>query len=385
MSEPSAWLVPNLGGEEGGDWRHGARDHAVDPVARLWRLLFADSARVLDPEGKARPARWPEDLGDPARTPVFPWLEDSGARVSWIAERDFAFHDKAFALRFALEDGYCPQSLRDVFEVLEPAELLESEACVRRLKRALDEWPEALSESFALKPRLGSSGRGRVSGRDGRADTEEIRGCFVRMAKRGGAILEPWLKRKDDLSAQLWVPPALADPLVVLGTLSLLVSGSGVYRGHRGQVDSRGRVFSGHEQEERVREAAVAVALSAGEQGYSGACGVDAFTFELEGRTELRPIVEFNARYTLGVIVVGLVQRALHRLKRDLGLRPGSRFGFVFALDPERVGGWDELAPGHSDQLLLRLDEAGSGLLFSSDPQDLDAVSDRLTQNRRDR
>ena len=47
----------------------------------------------------------------------------------------------------------------------------------------------------------------------------------------------------------------------------------------------------------------------------------------------VRPVVEFNARFTLGTIVIGWVRRHLERVKAELGLRSGERRAFLFALD----------------------------------------------------
>ena len=104
---------------------------------------------------------------------------------------------------------------------------------------------------------------------------------------------------------------------MLLGSLRQLVARSGVYRGHYGQVDSRGRIFSGSPWDETIREAAVEAALEARTRGYWGPCGTDAFSFMLPaaegsgGETLLRPIVEFNARFTMGIVAIGLVRRAL--------------------------------------------------------------------------
>ena len=144
-------------------------------------------------------------------------------------------------------------------------------------------------------------------------------------------MLEPWLERRGDLSAQLFIGPDAE--LLLLGTAELVVERSGLYRGHRGWVDDKGRVTSGSRYDETLREAAVAVARAAGDAGYRGPCGVDAFCFEREpGRVELRSVVEFNARFTLGVIAIGLLRRALPRIPPGLAPRPGERCAFYFGL-----------------------------------------------------
>ena len=132
----------------------------------------------------------------------------------------------------------------------------------------------------------------------------------------------PGSRRTCDLSAQFWI--GSDRQLVLLGTTELLVEGSGLYRGHRGFIDSRGRVTSGNRYDEALREAAVAVAQAA------DCCGLPR---TLWGRclcvrsrspvsVELRPIVEFNARFTLGIVAIGWLRRALPRIQAGTLARP---------------------------------------------------------------
>ena len=61
------------------------------------------------------------------------------------------------------------------------------------------------------------------------------------------------------------------------------------------------------------------------EYGFYGICGLDAFAFRSSGGAEvLRPVVEFNARFTVGTISIGLVERAL----RCGVVRPPTQFRF---------------------------------------------------------
>jgi hypothetical protein len=172
------------------------------------------------------------------------------------------------------------------------------------------------------------------------------------LARAGGAILEPWLERDRDLSAQLHVSDS--DGLVVLGTLEQRMSRRGSILGHRGEIDSRGRIFSGLPEDEDLREAAAGIAASAQERGYSGPCGVDAFTFlwpdeteatsgtqeDRELRRSFRPVVELNARFTMGTVTIGLVRRYRSDLRQHLGLRPGDRCAFELRFDAPR-NGWE--------------------------------------------
>jgi hypothetical protein len=260
-------------------------------------------------------------------------------------------HDKAFAHRVSQEEALVPGALRGLIAVLDASELARADEAVERIQGSLNAWPAWTRGEFTLKPRLGGSARGRVAGSGGHADTPELRGALPRLARQGGALLEPWLRRRCDLSVQLHVAPD--GELTLLGALTQQVSESGVYRGHRGALDYRARVVSESEREGALVEAAVSVARAAHARGFYGPCGVDAFTFEGPEGVELRPVVEFNARFTTGTVLVGLLRRARTHIAGQLALAAGERRAFRFALD----------APpdGAHEPALLRLPLAAHG------------------------
>ena len=423
-----AQLLANVGAEEGDGWR--SREASLRSVAQLWGLLFGAESRIL---GDSSPIPWPASLGARPAGGVFPWLEDEGRLVCWLETEDARrdprcaglasggpspdsvtrTHDKAFAQACASEGGFVPRCLRGLIRVLDASELADEDAAICTLGRELEAWPAWARASFTLKPRFGSSGRGRVAGSAGDADTPAIRGALARLASRGGAILEPWLDRSLDLSAQLRVQPD--GGTLLLGTLEQMISPSGVYRGHRGWVDSRGRLFSGSDHDEALREAAGALASAAVGQGYSGPASLDAFAFRhseeadgvegsggiegtdgvggadgTEGAREIfRPVVEFNARFTLGTVALGLVRRALGPLKAPLGLEPGNRRAFLFSLaaPPE---GWPAAASqagplSHLVPLWCRDDpppDAQPALLFAETDRELDKIAASLTETQ---
>lgn len=379
-----ALLLPNVGAEEGA-WRAVAREPAVHRVGGLWRLLFGSGAELLaTPDGDERDL-WPAALGPLPEAPVFDWLAPPPGETrvfAWLnteeasqaaAERGATLagappdvvrrvHDKAFAHRAALAERLVPPSLRPCVHVLEPEELAEADPAVRRIGEILAAWPAWARKRFALKPRHATSGRGRVAGTDGRADTEAIRGALPRLVARGGALLEPWLERTEDLSAQLFVGDR---DLVLLGTLAQTPTPAGGYAGHAGTIDRRGRVTSGSPHDEALREAAVAVALAAKEAGYRGPCGVDGFAYvdpEHPGdEPRLRPVVELNARFTVGTIALGLMRRALPWLRKELRLPGGERRAWRFTLDAS-----DAAADAATARLLFGARDAGhAAFLFT--------------------
>ncbi len=71
-------------------------------------------------------------------------------------------------------------------------------------------------------------------------------------------------------------------------------------------------------------------------------------------------MVEFNARFTLGTVVIGLLRRTLGLLRRELGLEPGNRRYFYFGLDSPPEGWESALAQAGSEARLLILSEEGA-------------------------
>jgi len=404
-------LIPNLGAEEGAGWDAPAfgppdeapgklqlaRERAQRTATRLWRGLFAAGTRCIGQAASAADELWPKCLGIRNPRPSFEWLEVPGCAVAWLntpaalrfareAQRRLVgadpevvreVHDKAFAHRVAVAQRLLPNCLEPCISLLEPDALRDPDRAIRDIEAALARWPAWTAGRFTLKPRFGTSGRGRVAGSAERVAA--ARGGFARLAESGGALLEPWLERTCDLSAQIWIGPDRR--LMLLGATELLVDGSGLYRGQRGFVDSRGRVTSGNSYEAAMLEGAMAVAAAAAAAGYHGPCGVDAFAFQVApGRVELRPVVEFNARFTLGIVAIGWLRRALPLIRKQLALAPAAPKAFVFRLDAP-PGGWPEAADA-KDLLWIPLDaedpapapRSEPGLLLAHDRAALDGV-----------
>ena len=378
-------LLPNVGGEEGDGWRNHTAEPPVATALSLWASLFGASARIDD-----RPA-------SPHTRPAFDWLPDEPGAVAWWSDASAAaplaghhwhgpppdvaarVHDKAFALRH----GPTPAALRGIACVLEPSELEDTDAAMATIAAALASWPSELRVGFCLKPRFGSSGRGRIVGRGEQPDTPALRGALPRLARRGGAILEPWLERGIDLSVSFHIGDASAGPpLELLGSLVSLCTAAGVPRGHRGEVDQRGRVHCGSPFDDTAREAAGELALAAFDAGYRGPCGVDAFSFrDQDGLEVLRPTVELNARFTMGIVALGCLRRARRQLREALAIEADMRVGVVVAYQaPGRE--WREFEPDLvlPIAVLPRADpQRGPAILAAHDPTRLDPIVTALT------
>jgi hypothetical protein len=348
--------IANVGGEE--PLRRPTLAVARS-VARLWGLLFPHNAQALF--GDAAPDAWPAALLPSAEAPAFNWIEDDAAHA-WLnteQARELArdagvrlagaspeavrqVHDKGFAHAVAEEAGLLPRALRGLVTALAPEQLHDGARAVREIQERVQSWPDWTRGRFTLKPRLGSSGRGRVAGDALTFDGAALARSLPRLAERGGAMLEPWLEREADLSAQLYIAPG--GGVTLLGTLELEVSDSGVYRGHRARLDHRLRLASGSVHDDALLEAAMIVARAAQQCGYHGPCGLDAFVFRGPDGSALRPAVELNARYTMGTIVAGLMRRCRPHLRRALPTEPGRlrelRFALTHAAAPAPGAAW---------------------------------------------
>jgi len=343
-------LIANIGAEEGARAERARKAPQPELLAGLWHALWDEPS-------------------------AFAWLPRAGA-AAWLndaaAERDardaglalfgspasvtLPVHDKAFAWRAARAAGLVPTALREVITVLEP-EQLSAPGAAREIEARVASWPAWAQPSFVLKPRFGTSGRGRASGGAG-GDTR-WHAALARLAERGGALLEPWLTRSWDASVQLFIDEAGEAEL--LGSLLQLLSPAGVPRGHRGSIDASGRVSSLLARDAELCEAALQIARSAAAAGYRGPCGVDAFAYRdaESGAESLRPVVELNARFTLGTVAIGHALRELAALRARGMLADASPIHFVFAPVGTR---------GQPGALHAPLGVGAAALAFSADP-----------------
>lgn len=377
-------LLPNLGAEEGEDWRAYPRLPHARVAARLFGLLFPADTRLADPapEGawheESVADRWPDALGAPAKTAVEPWLDPRPDALAWLnttrlaqtlrsggpaghplrlagpsPERLHVLHDKRFTFESARALALDPPELDALILALDPEALADADALVARLEETLARWPAWTGHRFTLKPRFGSSGRGRVGGH-GCIDSPSLRGALPRLARQGGVLFEPWLDRTIDLSVALRVPADGGAP-EVLASFEMITTKSGVYRGHAGLLDAAGGIRSGDRDDERARACARALVERAAAAGLTGPCGVDSFRYRVgEGEHEAyRGAVELNARPTMGLVVWGLIRRVLASPAALRLQDAGPRRAFLFT----------QLDPDGETQRSAILDRAGPGAL----------------------
>lgn len=305
-------LLTTIGREEGRPLPEKTRG-IVDALCAGWAFLFGAGVR-LD-EG-ATPA-WPAGLSDRwPLAPIFPFLPTDDVDIGWWPTGVAAFgtpdsvaatvHDKAFAAKVARQQV-------DAFSWSAP--LSAAECTEENVRRVVDSWPDWVATSWTLKPRLGTSGRGRVRGDGKGALGDRQRNGLARFATCGGCVLEPWVKRTADYSAHIFVDAT--GQATFLGALQQWTTTPGVCVGLEGQWDGRcvrlpapSSSLSRDSIEDALRQSARAVAQEAAEVGYRGLLGIDSFAFETPDGERLRSIVEVNARFTMGSIAIGLARRA---------------------------------------------------------------------------
>lgn len=317
-------LLPNFGAEEGLEWPDGIQGSSVRTGARLWRSLFGSSARILSME---------DDACEPLLTasePVLDWLPLADAGVAWLPtvashgrlrrlggdvwgpdpEIVRRTHDKAFARSVVHQLGIDASPSENLFAILDPADFSEIGALTAQIHQALSDWPEWARRSWTLKPRFGSAGRGRVPGFGYDIHSPQLEGSLPRFAERGGAILEPFLDRTLDLSAQFCIHSPTE--IELLGTMRQDLTVSGSYLGHQGRLADGAITAATPFDDELVRTSRMLVEAAA-RKGLIGPCGVDAFAYRLGDETYFRPGVELNARFTVGTVVIGLIRRLLQK------------------------------------------------------------------------
>jgi hypothetical protein len=282
-----------------------------------------------------------------ARAP-WPWLARARGLIAWLnvaaAAREAsarglalwgapvdvvrAVHDKAFTLSHpsahasALhgEPGVAAFSA-DAASAFPSALLDATQMTPAHVARVVDTWPAWARASFTLKPRWGTSGRGRARGANGALAPDAI-GALPRFAAHGGAVVETWAARVLDLSS-LWFVDDTGAPHVV-GTTLQRVRPSGVYLGCTFALDDGG-ARADTAWDARVLDEARPFVARAAALGYRGPLGVDAFVWRHPetGAETLRAVVEVNARFTAGHVAIGLA------------LLAGAHARFAFTLDQD--------------------------------------------------
>lgn len=281
------------------------RFHLVERPVNARRLLGGLTQLQLKQPPRLAPWGW----GPDACAALAPLLREAG-EPPWAAERRH-FGSKArssqWAHALAAEDGDTRAGWADI----RGRDFVDAGSTEEALADLLTRWPRAV-----IKGALGASGRDMV-----RVDPEELRTqatvrgrWLARLLHRHGAVVvEPWLDRVLDVGYQIEVG---RDGVVrTIGASRFLTDIRGQYQG--GILGDLSLGLTG-ELREWLQQANLEGALSAylsrvgrilADAGYVGPAGVDNLVFRDARGFHLRPLVELNARYTMGRLSLALGER----------------------------------------------------------------------------
>ena len=153
-------------------------------------------------------------------------------------------------------------------------------------------------DKWVIKSAFGFAARERVLGRGSRIEAAQATWARRRLAQGETLIFQPWLQVVREYGIVINIP-ANGD-IEFLGISDLQTNGAGTGQGYL-----LGRKIELERRAELKRMAAI-VGVCLRQEGYTGPAGVDA----LEHTGGLHPLLEVNARYTMGFIALA-VERAL--------------------------------------------------------------------------
>lgn len=301
-------LLPNIGAEE--SHRQGqtvAQHPVVTHLGELWRNSFGALAKPLD--GISQSAHKPHWNWLPQESGLMPWFSTEATLLD-AQQRGLdhlgpcpravqTVHNKGFAAKLAQSiEHHCGWQHSHVIDKID-----SDQEAQKRLEIILSNWPAWARANFTIKPCMGSSGRGRIAGKNGLIATQHIRG-LIKMSQRGGAIVEPWYSTQNNLSTQLLFTPD--KKYRILGHTSQLLTRAGTYLGNHGSVQE-GNPHSGTHFDFELDRLTHLIAPLIIAEGFQGVCGFDAFSFLCpeSGKIKLRAPLEVNARFTSATVGIG--------------------------------------------------------------------------------
>ena len=245
------------------------------------------------------------------------------------------------------------------------------------------------AEEVVVKGAFGSAGRDQVhfqKGSPGGGSAEKEDGKKVAWIARlfndyGCVVVEPWLNRVVDLSAQYEIDPS--GDIRLLGTTRFLTDNRGQYRGsfvHQkvAGLDEATRRFlygdgrDGHRLH-RLYERFGQFMVSETEMGrdYVGPVGVDGLVYrDGDGELRLKPVVEVNPKFTMGRIALNLA--------REVNAARTAMWLVIATSELRRAGvdGGSDFAEKLEEAHPIELTADGQisrGGLFTTDPREAEA------------
>lgn len=160
------------------------------------------------------------------------------------------------------------------------------DAIARRCPRADDKW--------VIKSPFGFAARDRVLGRGTQIEGAQAVWVRRRFAQGETLIFQPWLQVLREYGVVMQIPPK--GEIQILGISDLQTNGAGTGVGYL-----LGRAVEQKRRAE-LEQTAEIVGKRLRQEGYTGAAGMDA----LEHAGGLHPLLEVNARYTMGFVALAV-------------------------------------------------------------------------------
>jgi hypothetical protein len=168
---------------------------------------------------------------------------------------------------------------------------------IEELREAIARACPAPDDKWVVKSPYGFAARDRVLGRGPVLEAAQGRWCERRMGRGETLIFQPWLAVVREYGVVLEI--AADGSFEVRGVSDLQTNGAGTGTGYvLGRPPDAGRV------RELTRVASV-VCQRLFQEGYFGPVGIDA----LEHAGGLHPLLEINARYTMGFVALAVEQQ----------------------------------------------------------------------------
>lgn len=152
---------------------------------------------------------------------------------------------------------------------------------------------DPIAQGMVLKSCFGTAGRGLVFCEDPKAESF----CKEEWKRGLPVIAEPWVERKIDFSTQ-WIITQ-GKEISFLGATICKTTARGVHQSNRVGDPSTPYI-------EEQKEFAMPVLQEMAEMGFFGEVGFDAMLY---GNNQLQPIVEINARKTMGWLALMIHQK----------------------------------------------------------------------------
>lgn len=195
-------------------------------------------------------------------------------------------HSKSFAADLAINLGLAIPGTQVLRTLEELDAFLESSSAENRWI-AKREWSVA--------------GRGALR-KSGPELSDSDRAWFKKSLKQGSVVVQEWLNRRFDCSAVCELTPA--GDCSLLGITAMMTRGTTYVGTVLGEIERAANLPRGWR--EKLEETAVKVATALHGEGYFGPFGIDAL---IDQDGVLYPLVEINARLTMGRVALELAKK----------------------------------------------------------------------------